>query len=263
MTRIQSKLTQLRREGRGALIPFITMGDPSLEMTGELILQLERSGADIIELGIPFSDPLADGPVIQRASERALARGVTVRKALQLVAHVRRQTEVPLLLFSYFNPLFACGFEALSREARICGVDGFLITDLSVEEAQGPVQTMRQQGLDTVFLAAPTSTDKRIESIARFSSGFIYAVSRTGVTGEQKSLSADVAPLLQRIRKQSDLPVAVGFGISEPSQVQEVWRLADAAVVGSAMVRCIEEHGVQPDLCARVGNFTRWLKGGR
>jgi tryptophan synthase alpha chain len=262
MTRIRQKFDQLKRAGRKAFIPYITLGDPSLEASVGIILQLARAGADVIELGIPFSDPLADGPVIQRATERALQRGFTLRAGLRTVAELRKQTEVPLLLFSYYNPLFAHGLERLAQDAKASGIDGVLITDLSVEEAAGPVSILRQAALDNVFLAAPTSTDARIEKIAHFSSGFIYAVSRTGVTGAQKSISDEVRPLIERIRRHSDLAVAVGFGISEPSQVAEICRQADGAVVGSALVRCIEENLKNPRLAEKVGEFARWLRGG-
>jgi tryptophan synthase alpha chain len=262
MTRIQQKFDQLRRQGKKAFIPYITLGDPNLEASLEIVLELSRAGADVIELGIPFSDPLADGPVIQRATERALQRGFTLRSGLKTVAALRQQTDVPFLLFSYYNPLFAYGLERLARDAKASGIDGVLITDLSVEEAAGPVSLLRQAALDTVFLAAPTSTDDRIEKIARFSSGFIYAVSRTGVTGAQKSISDEVRPLVERIRRHSELPVAVGFGISEPSQVTEICRQAEGAVVGSALVRCIEENLTNPRLAEKVGEFTRWLRGG-
>lgn len=262
MTRIQGKFEQLKREGRRAFIPYITLGDPSLEATIPIVLELAKAGADVIELGVPFSDPLADGPVIQRATERALQRGFTLRAGLKAIRELRRQTAVPLLLFSYYNPLFAYGLETLAKEAASCGIDGVLVTDLSVEEAEGPVQVLRRSSLDCIFLAAPTSTDERIRKIARLSSGFIYAVSRTGVTGAQKSISEEVGPLLERIRRHSDLPVAVGFGISEPAHVAEICRQADGAVVGSAIVRCIEENLADPCLAGKVGEFTRWLRGG-
>jgi len=262
MTRIQQKFNQLRHQGKKAFIPYITLGDPSLEASAEIVLELSRAGADGIELGIPFSDPLADGTVIQRATERALQRGFTLRKALGIVADLRKHTEVPFLLFSYYNPLFTYGLERLSRDASASGIDGMLIIDLSVEEASGPVNLLKQAALDSVFLAAPTSTDDRIRKIASFSSGFVYAVSRTGVTGAQKSVSDEVRPLIERIRRHSDLPVAVGFGISEPSQVTDICRHADGAVVGSALVRCIEENLTNPHLAAKVGEYTRWLRGG-
>src|SRR5205823_4789937 len=199
MTRIQEKFQELKHRKQKAFIPYITLGDPDLETTHQLVLELEKSGADIIELGVPFSDPLADGPVIQRASERALRNGFSLKKGLKMVSEVRKQTALPLVLFSYYNPLFAYGLPALAKEARASGIDGFLITDLSVEEAQVPVGLIKEMGLDAVFLAAPTSTGERIEKIARFSSGFIYAVSRTGVTGMQKSISEEVRPLVDRI----------------------------------------------------------------
>jgi tryptophan synthase alpha chain len=261
MTRIQQKFEQLKRENRKAFIPYITLGDPSMKTTGELVLALERGGADIIELGVPFSDPLADGPVIQRASERSLAGGFTVRGALEAIKLWRTRTEVPFLLFSYFNPLFAYGFERLIHDAKECGLDGFLITDLSVEEAEEPVNLMRRAGLDLIFLVAPTSTEERIKKIARYSSGFIYAVSRTGVTGEQTSLSSSVGPLLGQIHAHTPLPIAVGFGISNPEQVRRIQSLAEGAVVGSALVRFLEEHLNCQDLPFQVEQYTRWLLG--
>ncbi len=262
MTRIQQRFERLKREGKKAFIPYITLGDPSLETTIQIVLELAKAGADVIELGVPFSDPLADGPVIQRATERALQQGFTLRAGLKAIREMRQQTEVPFLLFSYYNPLFAYGLEALAKEAAACGIDGVLVTDLSVEEAAEPVQFLRRSSLDCVFLTAPTSTDERIRKIARFSSGFIYAVSRTGVTGAQKSISEEAGLLLERIRRHSDLPVAVGFGISEPAHVTEICRHADGAVVGSAIVRCIEENLANPYLAGKVGEFTRWLRGG-
>ena len=262
MTRIQQKFEQLKHQGKKAFIPYIALGDPSLEATFQIVLELEKAGADIIELGVPFSDPLADGPVIQRATERALKQGVTLKSALTMIAQLRKRTEVPFMLFSYYNPLFAYGLEALAKDAKASGLDGVLITDLSVEEAERPTKVLRQASLDSVFLTAPTSTSERIQKIARFSSGFVYAVSRTGVTGEQKSISEEVRPLVQRIRQYSALPVAVGFGISQPGQVAEIWRQADGAVVGSSIVRCIEENLENPRLAEKVGEFTCWLRGG-
>jgi tryptophan synthase alpha chain len=258
-TRIEDRFEQLKARGQKAFIPYITLGDPDLETTGELILALERGGADIIELGVPFSDPLADGPVIQRAAERALSRGFTLRKALSYIKKWRTQTSVPFLLFSYFNPLFAYGFDQLVSEARECGIDGFLITDLSVEEAEGPANIIYQAGLNLIFLVAPTSTPERIEKIAHYSSGFLYAVSRVGVTGEQSSLSDSTLPLLSKIRKQTSLPVAVGFGISNPEQIRQVQEVADGAVVGSALVRFIETHSGTENLPEQVEKYTRWL----
>jgi tryptophan synthase alpha chain len=262
MSRIQQRFLELKQQGKKAFIPYLTLGDPNLETSFQVVLELEKSGADIIELGVPFSDPLADGPVIQRATERALRHGCTLPAALSMIAELRKRSEVPLLLFSYYNPLFAYGLESLAREARACGVDGVLITDLSVEEAEMPVRQLREAQLDSVFLAAPTSTEERIQKIARLSSGFVYAVSRTGVTGEQKSISDEVQPLVDRIRRHCSLPIAVGFGISEPAQVAEICRYADGAVVGSAIVRCLEQNLKHPRLAENVGAFTRWLRGG-
>jgi tryptophan synthase alpha chain len=222
---------------------------------------LEQAGADIVELGVPFSDPLADGPVIQRAVERSLSQGFRLKEALPLIRRLREKTAIPLLLFSYYNPLFAYGFGDLARDSRECGIDGFLITDLSVEEAATPVEVMQRAGLDSIFLVAPTSTDDRIQKISSYASGFIYAISRTGVTGMQDSLSSEISPLLKRIRRHSALPVAVGFGISQPEQVREVEQAADGVVVGSAIVRCIEENRQDPRLPEIVSNFARWLKG--
>lgn len=263
MGRINSKFQQLKQEGKKAFIPFITLGDPDFETTRQTVLALVEAGADLIELGVPFSDPVADGPVIQRASERALNGGrFTLPKAIRLISELRQMTEVPFILFSYYNPLFAFGFESLIRETKASGVDGFLITDLSVEEAEIPVASLRRSSMDCVFLAAPTSTGERIAKIARYSSGFIYAVSRTGVTGVQNSVSDEASLLVQRIRQHSSLPIAVGFGISTPEQVQSVASVADGVVVGSAIVRCIEENLSDPSLAKKVGEFTRWLRGG-
>jgi tryptophan synthase alpha chain len=260
-TRIQTKFQQLRDTGKKAFIPYLTLGDPSLEATCELVMALERAGADIVELGVPFSDPLADGPVIQRATERSLSHGFRLKEALPLIRQLREETTIPLLLFSYYNPLFAYGFDTLARDARESGIDGFLITDLSVEEAAAPVEVMQRAGLDSIFLVAPTSTDERIQKISRYASGFIYAISRIGVTGMQDSLSSEITPLLKRIRQHSALPVVVGFGISRPEQVREVEQVADGVVVGSAIVLCIEENRRDPHLPEIVSNFARWLKG--
>ena len=263
MGRIEAKFRKLRREGRKAFIPYLTAGDPDIETTGRLILELERSGADIIELGVPFSDPMADGPVIQRASERALARGVNVRDCLKLVGDLRRTSDVPIVLFSYLNPLLALGVESLGERLRDAGVDGVLATDLVPEEAGEFTGNMKAAEIDTIFLVAPTSPDERIRLIAEASTGFIYAVSRTGVTGVRKSLAESAHVLAGRVRTFSDLPVAIGFGISTPEQVNEVWLHADAAVVGSRIVSEIEKGAGEPDLVERVGALAQWLVSGR
>ena len=260
MSRIESAFARLKREGRRGLIPFITAGDPDLEITGELLVELARVGATAIELGVPFSDPMADGPVIQRASERALRHGFGLREVLEVVERAReKMPDVPVVLFSYFNPLLQYGLERLSREAASAGVDGVLVTDLVPEEAEEFSKLLRAHELDMIFLVAPTSTDARLRLVAERASGFIYAVSRAGVTGARADVSREAERLVERVRKFSDLPVAVGFGISTASQVAETWRYADAAVVGSAIVAEIEKLDNKPDLARLVGEFTRGL----
>jgi tryptophan synthase alpha chain len=240
MTRIQSLFNGRQRK---ALIAYLTAGDPAPEKTPELVRALERGGADLIELGVPFSDPIADGPVIQRGAERALRAGTNVLKVLEIAREIRRSSEIPLLLFTYLNPVLKYGLEKLAGDAKDAGIDGCLLTDVSVEEAAPYVGAMRSAGLDTVFLAAPTSTPERLKLVAKYSTGFIYLVSRTGVTGEQASVSESVAPLVGSMRKLCDLPLAVGFGISTPEQAREVASIADGVVVGSAFVRMIEQGG--------------------
>jgi tryptophan synthase alpha chain len=244
---------------RKIFIPYITAGDPTPAHTSALVLALERGGAGLVELGVPFSDPIADGPVIQRASERALRSGNTLPGLIEIVREIRRHSQIPLLLFSYLNPLLKYGFDRLARDASDAGIDGVLLTDLSIEEAADPVRRLREHSLDTVFLAAPTSTDRRLRLVAEHSSGFIYLVSRTGVTGEQKSLSGAAAPLARRMREFTPLPLAIGFGISTPAQVAEVAAIGDAVVVGSAIVKFIETHASSPQLPQQLEAFTRHL----
>jgi tryptophan synthase alpha chain len=262
LNRIEICFSELNPTMKG-FIPYITAGDPSLEATEQIILELERSGADIIELGVPFSDPMADGPVIQRASERALANHVSVRDCLELVRRIRQHSEVPIVLFSYLNPLLSLGLERLGDELRSAGVDGVLATDLVPEEADEFRAAMRDAGIDLIFLVAPTSTDERIKLVTEASSGFVYAVSRTGVTGVRQSLSEAAANLVQRVRRFTDLPVAVGFGVSTREHVAEVWQHADAAVVGSRLVAEIECNASDPALVEKVGALTRWLVSSR
>ena len=261
MTRIGRLFQRLRgEERRPALVAYLTAGDPALERTPSLVAALERGGADLIELGVPFSDPVADGPVIQRASERALQAGTTLRGVLETARRIRASSEIPILLFTYLNPALRYGIEALARDAAAAGIDGCLFTDLSVEEAGGYVAAVRAQGLDTVFLAAPTSPPERLRRVAEYSSGFVYLVSRTGVTGERDSLSGAVRPLVEAMRKITELPLAVGFGISKPEHAAAVGALADGVVVGSAFVRLVERHGASPELESRLEALARELR---
>jgi tryptophan synthase alpha chain len=259
--RLARRFAACRADGRAAMVAYLTAGDPAPGRTVELALALERGGADVLELGVPFSDPIADGPVIQRASDRALKAGTTVAKVLAIAAEIRQKTEMPIILFSYMNPLMRYGFDKLCADARAAGIDGCLFTDLSVEEADATVATMKKHGLDTVFLAAPTSTERRLKLVAEYSSGFVYVVSRTGVTGTQDSVAGGVDGLVSELRKLTSLPLAVGFGISRREHVEAVGRYADGVVVGSAFMRVIEEHGSAPDLAARVEAFGKELTG--
>jgi tryptophan synthase alpha chain len=259
-TRISRMFSGLHDSGRKGLIAYLTAGDPSPARTVDLVAALERGGADLIELGVPFSDPIADGPVIQRAGDRALRAGTSLRKVLEIAAEIRTRSQIPLLLFTYLNPVVRYGLEGLARDAVAAGIDGCLLTDASVEEAGEYVEVMHRHGLDTVFLAAPTSTERRLQLVAKYSTGFVYLVSRTGVTGERDSLSASVGPLIQAARAVTPLPLAVGFGISRPEHVAELGRQVEAVVVGSAFVSLIERYADQPALEAQLESFTRELK---
>lgn len=245
MTKIAEKFSELKRSGRKGFIPYITAGDPSLLHTQALLPALIRAGSDLIEIGVPFSDPLADGPVIQRASQRALASGTTLAKILERVAEFKKSApgehpQVPFVLFSYLNPIWQMGIEPFARRARAAGIGGVLLTDLTPEEAPPIQEVFEAQDLDLIFLIAPTSTDERIKKICAVARGFIYAVSRTGTTGTRDSLAEGVGDFVARIRRHTPLPIAVGFGISTRPQVEAVWEHAEAAVVGSAIVREIE-----------------------
>jgi tryptophan synthase alpha chain len=259
--RIARCFAACKEQGRPALITYLTAGDPSPDRTVEMALALERGGADLLELGVPFSDPIADGPVIQRASDRALKAGTTVQRTLDIAREIRARSEMPVILFSYMNPLLRYGFERLCTDAGSAGVDGCLFTDLSVEEADDTVETMRHAGLDTVFLAAPTSTERRLKLVADYSSGFVYVVSRTGVTGEQPQVASGVDQLVSQLRSLTSLPLAVGFGISTRAHVQAVGGYADGVVVGSALMRVVEEHAGAPGLENGLENFCKELTG--
>jgi tryptophan synthase alpha chain len=235
--RITKKFSELKAEKRGGFIPFIVAGDPNLQATKGLILEFARRGASIIELGVPFSDPVADGVTIQAAAERALKNPISVEAILRVVAEVRREKcEVPIILFSYFNPILQFGLENFAEKAVEAGIDGILVTDLVPEEAEEFRALLAAKDLSLIMLAAPTSSDERLQKICAQASGFVYAVSRAGVTGAQTALSSDAENLVSRLRNYTDLPIAVGFGISTALQVQDTWKYADAAVVGSAIV---------------------------
>lgn len=227
---------------RPGLVAYVTCGDPNIATTYDIVVAAIRAGADVIELGVPFSDPVADGPVIQRASERALKNGTTLQDVLNLAAQVRKESEAGLVIFTYLNPVLRFGLQRFCEEAKKADVDGALITDLTVEEAGEYRRLMQEYALDTIFLAAPTSPDRRLKEIAQACQGFVYAVSRTGVTGTREQLAGDAAQLVKRIRKYTRLPVAVGFGISNHEQFSQVAAFADAAAVGSAIVQAVEQH---------------------
>jgi tryptophan synthase alpha chain len=248
-TRISKRFAELRDAGELGIVAYITAGDPTLNATDKFVLALAEAGADVIELGVPFSDPLADGPTIQRASERALKSGTTLAGVLELVRRIRQSSQVPLILFSYYNPILQMGLEKFATAAAQAGADGVLATDLTPEESDDYRRILHAHHLDTVFLAAPTSSDERLQKIAAATSGFLYIISRTGVTGAKDSLPDELPTLLRRVRRFTDLPIAVGFGISLPGHVSVLGGLADAAVVGSALVSEIE-HASNPDAAA-------------
>jgi tryptophan synthase alpha chain len=255
MNRIDSRFRKLKERGEKAFIPYICAGDPSLEATADLIVALERAKADVIELGVPFSDPIADGLVNQEAALRSLRNGTSLHDVIGLVRMVRDRVRVPLVLFTYYNPVMAYGIEAFAEDARSAGVDGVLCVDLPPEEALNYQRAVNAEGMRTIFLVAPTSTPRRVLRIAQMSTGFIYYVSRAGVTGVQQTMEANVRPMVERIQEQSPLPVVVGFGISTPEQAADVAAYADGVVVGSAIVRRIAEHGDDPKLADIVGRF--------
>jgi len=259
-TRISKRFAELRAAGELGIVAYITAGDPSLDATLKFVLALADAGADVIELGVPFSDPLADGPTIQRASERALKAGASLAGVLELVRRIRETSQVPLVLFTYFNPVLQMGLEKFAAAAAEAGADGVLVTDLTPEESEDYRRIIHAQNLDTIFLAAPTSDDDRLRKISACSSGFLYLISRTGVTGAKDSLPDDLPGLLRRVRHFTDLPVAVGFGISLPGHVSVLGGLADAAVVGSALVSEIEKASSAESACAALRDRIKVLK---
>ena len=260
MSRLDDTFAALRRESRTGLITYVTAGDPDLGRSAEILLALDRGGADVIEVGVPFSDPVADGPVIERAAARARAGGGSLATTLALVARVRSRLRAPIVLFTYVNPLLRLGERAFAEQAAAAGVDGVLVLDLPIEEAGGFRDTLTTAGLDPIYLLSPTTTDERVARAAALGRGFLYAISRLGVTGERDTLPKGAQALVERVRARTTLPVAVGFGISRPGHVREVGRYADAAVVGSALVSRLAEWAEAPDLTARVEQFVAWLK---
>ncbi|MBX3244063.1 MAG: tryptophan synthase subunit alpha [Acidobacteria bacterium] len=259
MSRIKRTFEQLKLDGRKGFIPFISAGDPDLETTAEIVVLLAELGADIIELGVPFSDPIADGPVIQASSQRSLDAGTTLGNILKMTAELKNRTDVPIVLFSYFNPLLNYGIERLVSDAAASGIDGILITDVIDDEASAISDTLAKNNIDLISLIAPTTTDTRLEQITQRANGFIYAISRAGITGARAESSSEAENLVSRIRRFTDLPIAVGFGISKREHIENVWRYADAAVVGSAIVTQIEKEKERAALLERIRAFTTSL----
>ena len=260
LTRLSKRFADLRAAGEVGIVAYITAGDPSLDATLKFVLALAEAGADVIELGVPFSDPLADGPTIQRASERALKSGTNLPAVINLVRRIREKSQIPLVLFSYYNPVFQMGLEKFAAAAASAGADGVLITDLTPEESEDHRRILGAHHLDTIFLAAPTSDDARIAKIAAVSTGFLYLISRTGVTGAKDNMPDEVPVLLRRIRAKTQLPIAVGFGISLPGHVSLLGGLADAAVVGSALVAEIEKASSIDSAASALATLVASLK---
>jgi tryptophan synthase alpha chain len=262
MGRISQTFERLRKIHERALIPYVTAGDPNLDMTKTLVREMVRRGGDLIEIGVPFSDPLADGPIIQRASQRALQEGTTLRKILHMVGELRREVDVPLVLLTYYNPVFRYGEEAFVADALDAGVDGIIVPDLPPEEAQTLIDLTAETALDMIFLAAPTSTSARLALISEASQGFIYYVSRLGTTGVRDQLSEDLRLMLENVRASTSKPITVGFGVSTPEHVRLVAELADGVVVASAILKLMEDLGGREDWLEQVGDFVAALKAG-
>lgn len=260
MSRISEKFMALREKKEKALIVYLTAGDPSLTLTGELILALEKAGADILEIGVPFSDPTADGPVIQAAAQRALKSGATLTTILEMIKEVRRVSQIPIVLFGYYNPIFVYGVEKFARNAARAGVDGVLVVDLPPEEAPELQEFTDAAGIDFIFLIAPTTGTRRTRQIAAGATGFLYYISITGITGTAAPKIADIETAVSKLRKITKLPVAVGFGITTPEQAGQIGKTADGVIVGSAVVRLIDENRNSPDLIKIVADFTGALK---
>ena len=259
-SRIAATFDLMREEKRTGLVTYVTAGDPDLSRSADILYALDRAGADVLEVGIPFSEPLADGPVIQRATERALAAGATASGVLDLVAKVRAEVKAPIVLFTYANPLLRMGVDTFADRAMHAGVDGVLVLDLPIEEADLVRESLASRGIDMIFLLSPTTTDARVAQAAKLGRGFLYGISRLGVTGTRDSVADGAEPLARRIRAATALPLALGFGISSPEHVRQIGKWADAAVVGSGLVNVIAQAGKAPDLVERVQSYVRWLK---
>ncbi len=262
MNRIEEIFATLKSADRKALIPYIMAGDPDLGTTAELVVELDRQGADLVELGVPFSDPIADGPTIQRAAQRALDQGTTLRGIVDTVESIRRHSSIPIVLMTYYNPVLAYGLEAFSRDAAGAGVDGLIVPDLPPEEGRALSDACARCGLSVIFLVAPTSTPDRIELVSRHTTGFVYCVSLTGVTGVRGRLAEGVDEFMTQVRSLTDRPLGLGFGISSPEQAREASRLADGVIVGSAIINVMEEHAGGPDMIRVVGKYVASLRTG-
>ncbi len=260
MSRIDQRFAELRAAKRTGLVTYVTAGDPDLPRSAEILTRLDRAGADVIEVGVPFSDPLADGPVIQRATERALAAGTTLEKVLKMVAGVRPGLSAPVVIFSYANPILRMGLERFVTEAQAAGVDGVLTLDMPLEEGEAFRAAFSEAGIDTIFLLSPTTTVERIRRAAELGGGFLYGISRLGVTGVRETIDDSARHLANRVRAETTRPLALGFGLSRPEHVRAVGQWADAAVVGSALVQVIAEHGQSAGLLDQVEGYVRWLR---
>ena len=262
MSRIDDTFSELRAKGQTGLVAYVTAGDPDLTQSALILETLDQAEVDIIEVGIPFSDPLADGPVIQRASERALAAGTTLKSSLEMIETARKRLVCPLVLFTYANPVLAMGAEEFMKRSADAGVDGLLVLDLPIEEAEELREVAITENIDPIFLLSPTTTHERIDRAAKLGRGFLYAISRLGVTGERDTMDEGVSGMINRIRQVTTLPIALGFGISKPEHVREIGKLADAAVVGSGLVSRIAEVTTGEDLAGEIHRYVRWLKSG-
>lgn len=260
MSRISERFATLRAKGQTGLVTYVTAGDPDLERSAGIIQRLDRAGADVLEIGVPFSDPLADGPVIQRATERALAAGTTLPKVLGMLAALRPTISAPVVIFSYANPILRMGLDRFVTEASKAGVDGVLTLDMPPEEGQAFRTAFSAAGIDTIFLLSPTTTVERIRRASELGSGFLYGISRLGVTGVRDTVDDSARVLAERVKAETKLPLALGFGLSRPEHVKAVGQWADAAVVGSALVKVIAEHGISPGLLDEVERYVRWLR---